>query len=59
VAQACLDYGFGVAGLEAVIGLVSQQNTASIGVLEKCGMEHVGPGRYYDMDVLVYSATPP
>ena len=53
-ARACLDYGFDN-GLEKILGLVAPANTASIHVLEKCGMQRTGTGRYYDMDLLVFA----
>jgi ribosomal-protein-alanine N-acetyltransferase len=56
-ALACLGYGFDVAKLDAIVGLVAPANSASIRVLEKCGMTHVGAGHYYDMDLLVYSSS--
>ncbi len=37
-ARAALRFGFESAGLEGVIGLVHQENIASIRVLEKCGL---------------------
>ncbi|MDQ3956984.1 MAG: GNAT family N-acetyltransferase [Actinomycetota bacterium] len=54
-AGACIDYGFGVAGLTRIVGLVAPENTASARVLEKCGMTLEGTGRYYGRDLLVYS----
>lgn len=59
MARACLAYGFETAGLETIVGLVAPANTASIRVLEKCGMERVGTGRYYDQDLRVYRAEAP
>ena len=38
-ARAAVRYGFEVAGLQAIIGLVHPENAASIRVLEKCGMK--------------------
>jgi ribosomal-protein-alanine N-acetyltransferase len=58
-AQACLDYGFEAARLPRVVGLVAPQNTASARVLEKCGMELVGPARHYGMDLLKYALERP
>lgn len=56
VARACLDFGFDN-GLEKILGLVAPENTASARVLEKCGMQRTGTGRYYDLDLIVYTLT--
>lgn len=53
-ARASLDHGFGVGGLNRIVGLVAPQNRASAHVLEKCGMRVVGPVRYYDTDLVEY-----
>jgi ribosomal-protein-alanine N-acetyltransferase len=53
-ALACLDYGFGTVGLSTIIGLVAPGNSASIRVLEKCGMKLAGTARHYDRDLLKY-----
>ncbi len=58
-AHACIDYGFDIAGLERIVGLVAPQNHASARVLEKCGMRMVGPVRYYDMDLIEYELRTP
>jgi RimJ/RimL family protein N-acetyltransferase len=54
-AQACLDYGFDVAGLTTIVGLVDPGNKASERVLKKCGMTFVGAAHHYDKDLLQYS----
>jgi ribosomal-protein-alanine N-acetyltransferase len=51
-ARACLAFGFDIAGLERIVGLVAPPNIASARVLEKCGMRVVGPVRYYDTDLV-------
>lgn len=53
-AKACIDYGFDVAGLDHIVGLVAPENAASVRVLEKCGMERAGTARHYDMDLIKY-----
>jgi RimJ/RimL family protein N-acetyltransferase len=53
--RACIDYGFDVAGLTTIVGLVDPPNNASRRVLEKCGMKFVGAARHYDKDLLKYS----
>lgn len=59
VAQACLDYGFDVAGLDRIVGLVAPGNTASARVLEKCGLRPAGRARHYDTDLLKYTIARP
>ena len=44
--RAALQYGFEVIGLERIIGLVMPDNTASIRVLEKVGMQREKSVRY-------------
>jgi RimJ/RimL family protein N-acetyltransferase len=46
--RAALQYGFDQLGLDAIIGLVDPENTASIHVLEKLGMTRTGPIAYRD-----------
>lgn len=41
-AFACLKYGFEKLNLERIVGRAMPQNTGSIRVLEKCGMQYVG-----------------
>ena len=53
-ARSCLDYGFRVAHLDRIVGLVAPQNHASARVLRKCGMKPVGPVHYYDTDLVEY-----
>jgi len=53
-AQAAIRFGFEAAGLETVIGLVHQDNIASISVLEKCGLRLVDRIRLWGMDMCRY-----
>ena len=39
-ARAAIRFGFGTVGLGSIIGLVHQDNIASISVLEKCGLHY-------------------
>ena len=41
-AYACLKYGFEKLDLERIVGRAMPQNTASLRVLEKCGMKFIG-----------------
>lgn len=50
-AQACLAQGLGPLRLPRIIGRASIENVASIAVLRKCGMQHVG--RTLDGDEVV------
>jgi len=52
--SACLDFGFETLGLERIIGLVLQDNAASIRVLEKTGMREVGPVVTEGIEALLY-----
>lgn len=58
-AKACLDYGFDVAGLKEIVGLVDPENVSSAHVLEKCGMQRAGRAHHYDKDLLKYVSTRP
>jgi ribosomal-protein-alanine N-acetyltransferase len=53
-AQAAIEYGFNVAGLEAIIGLVHRDNIASISVLEKCGLKPVDGVQVWGMELRRY-----
>lgn len=55
VARACISYGFDHAGLETIVALVAPENTASLKVLEKCGMKPAGRAHHYDVDLLKYT----
>lgn len=58
-ALACLDYGFGVVGLERIVGLVAPGNDASVRVLEKCGARPAGSARHYGLDLIKFSIERP
>ncbi|HUB76860.1 MAG TPA: GNAT family N-acetyltransferase [Solirubrobacteraceae bacterium] len=45
-ASAALDYGFGEAGLEAVVSFASKTNARSIAVMERLGMRRVADGDF-------------
>lgn len=49
-ASACIAYGFEVAGLDRIVGLVVPENLASARVLQKCGLTLEGTARHYGMD---------
>jgi RimJ/RimL family protein N-acetyltransferase len=53
-AQAAIRFGFESAGLQAIIGLVHQDNIASISVLEKCGLRLADHIRLWGMDMCRY-----
>ncbi len=53
-AMASIKYGFETAGLNRIIGMAMEQNTASIKVLEKCGMKFCRKDFMHDHDALVY-----
>lgn len=53
-ARAALDWGFDVAGLPAVIAIVAPENTASLRVMQKIGMQYSGCARYFGLDVVRY-----
>lgn len=57
-ARACIDYGFGIARLHRIVGLMAPELIASAYVLQKCGMTQEGRGRYYDMELLVFATSP-
>lgn len=51
---ASLRYGHETLGLTRIVGLVLPENTASIRVLEKCGLRKHGTVRYEGHDALMY-----
>lgn len=53
---ASLDFGFRTLGLDQIIGLVIPENTASIRVLEKCGMQFDEAIVYDGIDALRFVA---
>ena len=54
-AHAAVRYGFDVAGLPVIIGLVHPENTGSIRVLEKCGMTFAGRLTLWGLDMSRYT----
>jgi RimJ/RimL family protein N-acetyltransferase len=52
--MASLEFGFSTLGLRQIIGLVLPDNSASIRVLEKAGMQFDAPFVYDGFDVLRY-----
>jgi RimJ/RimL family protein N-acetyltransferase len=54
-ATACIAYGFDVAGLDRIVGLVAPANVASARVLQKCGLRLVGRAHHYDLDLDKYA----
>jgi ribosomal-protein-alanine N-acetyltransferase len=53
-ALAAVRYGFGPAGLHAIIGLVHPENFASIRVLEKCGLSFIDRKVYWGLEMCRY-----
>ena len=53
-AGAALRFGFEDRGLERIVAIAKPQNTASIHVMEKLGMQFEKYARYYDIDVVQY-----
>ena len=56
---ACLAFGFDVLNLERILGLVLEENTASIRVLEKCGLIRNGEIMFEDECALKYEIVRP
>jgi len=54
-ARALIDYGFRELALPRVVALILPDNARSRNVAAKCGMSLEGPGRFYGLDLLVYS----
>jgi ribosomal-protein-alanine N-acetyltransferase len=54
VAREAVRFGFEEAGLEKIIGLVHPENTASIRVLEKCGLRFTDRLQLWGMEMLRY-----
>ena len=52
--RACIDFGFDVLKLDRILGLVLSENTASIRVLEKCGLVRNGEVEYDGETALRY-----
>lgn len=58
-AWACLKYGFEKLNLPRIVGRAMPQNTASIRVLEKCGMQYIGEEVVDDHPARTYEARYP
>jgi len=59
-AQALVDYGFDVLGLEAIWAVALPDNRASLAVMERLGMRYVETtDRYYGEEGILYSITRP
>jgi RimJ/RimL family protein N-acetyltransferase len=54
LARAALRFGFEDRGFERIVAIAKPQNTASIHVMEKLGMQFEKHARYYDIDVVQY-----
>ncbi len=54
---ASLDFGFNTLGLTSIAAFVLPENAASIRVLEKTGMRHVGSVNYDGVDALKYECS--
>lgn len=57
--KACIDFGFRTKNLERIIGCCMKDNTASIHVLEKCGMTFCREDFLHGHDALVYQVFNP
>ncbi|NIM95934.1 MAG: GNAT family N-acetyltransferase [Anaerolineales bacterium] len=53
-AKASVEYGFGVVGLDEIIGLTHPENFQSQRVLEKCGLEFINMAQYFGMELRRY-----
>lgn len=58
-AYACLKYGFEELGLSRIVGRAMPQNTASLKVLEKIGMNYIGEEIVDDHPAKTYEALNP
>jgi ribosomal-protein-alanine N-acetyltransferase len=56
---ACLAVGFGPFGLDRIIALAYPLNTASIRVMQKCGMRAAGTLHAHENDLVCYEALRP
>ena len=54
-ARALVDYGFGEMDLRRIVALILPDNARSRNVASKCGMTLQGPGRFYNLDLIVYA----
>jgi RimJ/RimL family protein N-acetyltransferase len=58
-ARALIAYGFAEMGLRRVVALILPDNARSRNVASKCGMTLERPGRFYNLDLLVYAREAP
>jgi RimJ/RimL family protein N-acetyltransferase len=58
-ARKLVEYGFGTLGLRRIVALILPDNARSRNVASKCGMTLEGPGRFYNLDLLVYARESP
>jgi RimJ/RimL family protein N-acetyltransferase len=58
-ARALVDYGFEELGLRRIVALILPDNARSRNVASKCGMTLEGPGRFYNLDLVVYAREAP
>jgi len=58
-ARALVDYGFRELGLGRIVALILPDNARSRNVAFKCGMTLEKPGRFYGLDLLLYSREAP
>ena len=54
-AERILQYGFEDLRLDKIVAVAYPENEASINVMKKLGMSHVGIGRFYDNDLVQYA----
>ena len=57
--RACLEYGFGTAGLPRIVAVVRTENDASRKVLHKLGFRHERDGTFYGAEASLLSADKP
>ena len=58
-ARSLIAYGFGELGLRRIVALILPDNARSRNVASKCGLTLEGPGRFYSLDLVVYSRERP
>ena len=54
-ARVLIAYGFGELALRRIVALILPDNARSRNVASKCGMTLEGPGRFYNLDLVVYA----
>lgn len=54
-AKACIDYGFAKLNLKTIIGRAMKENSASVKVLEKIGLQYVRDFNFNGHDGVIYS----